>query len=135
MIEPEVIPMQGKLSVTRTQSNERDDYMSLQLITDDNVVRVDMEPHDFALALTGKAEQPCRVREVKGESRQRMIERHKREIMLGKVLSLLFDIRDLVGGESAEPDLDIARMSDMAAEGIKLITGGSPSQERPQHLS
>jgi len=54
----------GHITIVRTQSNVRDDYIVVSLIDPETnrSIKVEITPHDFAMAVTGRSEVPCKIR-------------------------------------------------------------------------
>lgn len=54
--------VEGKLSIVRTTSNARDDYITVELHLEGEVTKAEISLADFAYAVTGMSLVPVKVR-------------------------------------------------------------------------
>lgn len=57
-----IIP--GKVTISRTTSNRLEDYerITIELILDRQLIRMELTPEEFGQAVTGLARRPCDVK-------------------------------------------------------------------------
>lgn len=59
----EQAPEEAALSINRTTCSHEPDYIAIQIQIGKRVIKLEISPHELALAMTGVSERPCKFAE------------------------------------------------------------------------